>query len=88
MDLEEQKRIVRQQRAGFAMLRRFEIEQMRSATFEDRLAAFRRVLSLSECLPKSDSRVDDDEVTRIWTKIRRKYDATRGIGCTLSRSAT
>ena len=78
MDFEEQKRIVRQQNAGFAMLRQFEIEKMRLATFEDRLAAFRRVLSLSECLPKSDSRADDDEVTRTWIRIRVKYDARHG----------
>ena len=78
MDLEEQKRIVRQQKAGFAMLRRFEIEQMQLATFEDRLVAFRRVMSLSECLPKSDSRTDDDEVTRTWIRIRGKYDAKHG----------
>lgn len=73
MDFEEQKRIVQQQQAGFAMLRKLEIEQMRNATFADRLAAFRRVLSLSECLPKNESRADDEELARIWIKIRLRY---------------
>ena len=75
VEIEEQRRVVRAQRAGYAALRKFEIEQMRAATFEDRLAAFRRVLSLSECLPKNESRADDDELMRKWSRIRANYDA-------------
>ena len=77
MDIEEQKRIVREQRKGYAALRRFEIEQMRSATFEDRLAAFRRVLSLSECIANPKPRAEDDVVVKKWIKIRANYDARR-----------
>lgn len=75
MDREEQKRIAREQRAGYAALRQFEIEEMRKATFEDRLAAFRRVLSLSEHLPKNESRADDEEVLHRWKRIRTNYAA-------------
>jgi hypothetical protein len=75
MDFEEQKKIVREQRAGYATLRKLEIEEMRNATFADRLAAFRRVLSLSECLPVNESREDDEEVMRKWIKIRANYDS-------------
>lgn len=75
MDREEQERIVREQRAGFAALRKLEIEEMRKATFEDRLAAFRRVLNFSEHLPKNESRVDDEEVLQRWKRIRTNYAA-------------
>ena len=77
MDCEEQKRVLRERKSGYAVLRRFDIEEMRSATFPDRLEAFCRVLSLSECLPKEESREDDDEVTRKWTRIRAANDAGR-----------
>ncbi len=73
MEFEEQKRIFQQQQAGFAILHKLEIEKMREATFADRLAAFRRVLSLSECLPKSGSRTDDNALLQTWIKIRLKY---------------
>jgi hypothetical protein len=37
LDFEEQERIVREQRAGYAALRDLEIEEMRNATFADGL---------------------------------------------------
>ena len=77
MDREEQKQILREQRAGYQVLRKLEIDAMRDATFVDRLAAFRRVLSLSECLPRNESRADDDELVRRWKKVRASYDAKR-----------
>ncbi|MEP6754263.1 MAG: hypothetical protein ABJA67_02090 [Chthonomonadales bacterium] len=75
MTYEEQKRMARQQRAGYALHRTMEIERMRAETFDDRLAAFRRVLGFSENLPKNESRVDDDELTRKWIRLRANFDA-------------
>jgi hypothetical protein len=75
MTREEQAQIVRQQRAGFASLDRFEREAERKMTFADRLAAFERIQSLAPYLAPHDSRSDDDQVTQAWIKIRARYAA-------------
>lgn len=75
MEFEEQKRVVREQRAGYAILRQFEIDEMRRATFEDRLAAFAQIMRFSRYMKRDDSRSDDDDVTAKWMKIRARYDA-------------
>ncbi len=75
MDKETAKRIVRQQRAGYARLHEFEIEEARRATFADRLDAFTRIMQFAEHLPADDSRKDDDEVTQRWILIRERYAA-------------
>ena len=75
MDFEEQKRILEQKRAGFAVLRKLEIEQMRNATFADRLDAFRRIMGFVEHLDRPNNRADDDLLAERWSEIRRQYDA-------------
>ncbi len=75
MDFEEQKRILKQKQAGFAVLRQLEIEQMRNATFSDRLDAFRRIMGFVEHLDQPISRTDDEILAKRWSEIRRRYDA-------------
>lgn len=74
MDIEAQKRIIREQKAGFAKLRRFEIEQMRAATIEDRLDAFARIMGFAEALDKPISRKDDDILAEKWKLIRSRHE--------------
>ena len=54
MDFEEQRRILKQKQAGFAVLRQLEIDQMRKATFGDRLDGFRRIMGFVEHLNRAD----------------------------------
>ena len=75
MDFEEQRRILKQKQAGFAVLRRLEIEQMRKATFSDRLDGFRRIMGFVERLNRPADRTDDDILAKRWSDIRRRYDA-------------
>lgn len=75
MDFEEQKRIVKQQRAGFVTLRQLEIERLREATFSDRLDGFRRIMGFVERMNGPVSRTDDDILAKRWSDIRRRYDA-------------
>lgn len=78
VDREEQRRIVREQRAGFAALRQFEIEQMRKATFADRLDSFCRVMGFVEAMDKPISRRDDEYLAGRWQLIRRRYERALG----------
>ena len=71
---EEQKRIVREQRAGFELFHRLETEELRKMTFADRLKGFRRIQGFRKHLPEHDSRADDDEVTAVWTTIRERFN--------------
>ena len=75
MEFEEQKRIVRKQRAGYAALRQFEIDQMRKATFVDRLEAFKAIMEFAEHMNWTDSREDDNLLAQRWRGIRTRYDA-------------
>ena len=75
MDFEDQKRIMREQRAGYAALRKFEIEEMRRATFADRLEAFQQIMRFSKHMKCDASRADDDAVTATWVKVRTRYEA-------------
>jgi hypothetical protein len=77
MTKEEQVKIVREQRAGYALFDRLELEEERRMTFEDRLAAFELIQSLAPYLPEYDSRSDDDQVTETWIKIRDRYAAAQ-----------
>jgi hypothetical protein len=74
---EEQKEILRQQRAGFETFRKLEIQADRATTVEERLAGFERIQEFAALLPYTGSRVDDDQVTQTWIKIRSRYDATK-----------
>jgi hypothetical protein len=77
MTIEEQRKIVREQLAGYALLDRFNLEEERQMTFEDRLEALDSIMGFEPCLPPDDSRNDDDEVTQTWMKIRARYDAAQ-----------
>lgn len=76
MTLAEQKQIVREQREGFDLFRRLELDSRRKMTFEDRLDAFNRITALSPHLQQA-IRDDDDQVTQTWTKIRERYESAR-----------
>ncbi len=75
MDFEEQKKIFQQKQAGFAMLRKLEIERMQCSTFSERLDAFSRIMGFVELLNRPFSRTDDDYLANRWREIRRRYDA-------------
>ena len=76
MTKDEQRAIVRQQQAGFELFRQLEEDAARQATLADRLAAFKRIQGLRPYIAPG-SRDDDEEVTRIWTRIRERYDASK-----------
>lgn len=75
MDREEMRRIVREQRAGYAWLREMEIEEMRNATPGDRLRAFKQINGLMSLINHPESREDDDTITAAWCRLRARYDA-------------
>jgi hypothetical protein len=75
MDIEKQRQILREQKAGYAFLRAFNIEEMRNATFEDRLDGLCQVLELGDALNKPDPRTDDDEFAQRWTEIIKRFEA-------------
>ena len=75
MDRIEQKRLLREQRAGFELLRRKQIEMMRVATFADRLDAFTRIMGFVEHLDPPVSREDDELLAERWAIIRGRYAA-------------
>ena len=76
MDFEEQKRIVREQRAGYAALRQLEIDRMRKATLADRLEAFSAIMEFAERMNWSDDRQDDAIAMERWRKAHGRYVAT------------
>ena len=77
MDFDEQKRIVQQQRAGYAALRRIEIERMRAATIADRLNAFTAIMEFAEHMGwTDDDRQDDAVLCERWQKAYSRYDTT------------
>ena len=76
MDWNEQKRIVRQQRAGFMLLRQREIERMRAATVAERLDAFTAIMELADQMGwTDDDRKDDAILQAAWQKVYARYDA-------------
>jgi hypothetical protein len=78
MDLEMHKQIVKRQQAGYASLRKIEIDRMRKATFADRLKAFLSIMNFADAMGIRDIRPDDAEVTEKWRKIRARYAERRG----------
>jgi len=75
LNRDEQKRIVREQCAGFALLRRLEVDQMRHASEQDRIRAFRQIIKFASRMRVAELREEDLEVTAAWSKIRAKYRA-------------
>jgi hypothetical protein len=65
VDIEEQKRIVREQRAGYAVLRKLEIERMRTARIADRLDAFTAIMEFAEHMGWTDDDRKDDEIAQL-----------------------
>jgi uncharacterized membrane-anchored protein len=76
MDKETQKRLVREQRVGHEWYERFQIEEARKATFEDRVRDFNNILGLARVLGiREPDWSDDEQVTERWNRIRSKWDA-------------
>ena len=73
MDRAEQRQIVREQRAGYEFLRRFNLKQAREATFADRLRGLQQILRFNEHLPARPLRPLDEALTQKWIKIRERY---------------
>jgi hypothetical protein len=75
MDRETQRRVVREQRAGYDWLARMNLEEARRATFEDRVHAFNLILSMARAFDLKPGLQDDADVAERWRKIRARYDA-------------
>ncbi len=73
MDFEQQKQVVREQRAGYALFHRFEVEEWRKANFTDRLRDYADIMEFSKHLPLPDTPRDTSVMER-WAKIRKRYD--------------
>ena len=78
MDRDEQRQILREQKAGYAFLYQFNTEQMRNATFEDRIRGLTAVLGFAEYLNKPDLHADDELLIERWIEIRKRYNAKYG----------
>jgi hypothetical protein len=74
MDFEEQKRIVQQQRAGFAAFHRFEVEEWRKATFAERLRDYVAIMRFAEVIPERAPRKRDNSVTERYQMIRARLN--------------
>ncbi|HSW43590.1 MAG TPA: hypothetical protein VLM76_13880 [Patescibacteria group bacterium] len=78
MDKRTQRRIVREQREGYAWYEQRLIEEARRATFEDRVRHFGNIMGLARALRLPEPNwTDDEQVTERWLWIRERYAATR-----------
>ena len=75
MDLETQKRLVREQRAGYDWLARMNLEEARRATLDDRVHAFNAILGMARAFDLKPGPRDDEVVAERWRKIRARYNA-------------
>jgi len=76
MDRDEQKRIVKQQQAGFKAFHRFEVSEWRKATFADRLRDYAAIMEFAELIPGRAPVKPDLSVAERWNRIRARYNET------------
>lgn len=73
MDRETLKQLVREQRAGYELLHRLEVDEWRRATFADRVAGFAAIMAFSRQMKMHSQPDTGIIVSNRWRLIRKNY---------------
>jgi hypothetical protein len=75
LDLATQKRLVKEQRAGYDLLAKLDLEAARHATFEERLEAFNWILCTARELGIQTPAPDVRHIAERWRTLQERYEA-------------